>query len=849
MPTFRRILLVCMLLLLSACGGGDSDPPAVAPAISVQPQASPKVSGQALTLTVTATGSTPLHYQWQRDGAEIAGATGASYTIAALATADDGARINVKVSNGAGTVTSDTVTLAVTFLSKDDLVAPTPAVSFSAVRPASGDTVQLVVELANASAISVTPVGEGCGGLRAGSVAGARLATSAAVGDVGVCIVSADITTASGTATYTNEFTVTPRALSGQGLSFKNGVYFPSGAFAGTLANSTVISQVVIPQSLINGGTGIIYVDAANPALSTKAVFKISAVPGYFVANGVVEGGRIRFDLAVAPSFLKDGAATSQRTVSAQLVGADGTLSQPVLANATFLRVGSGPLQISLSFDHSDDVDLHVVTPGNEEIFYASRSDATGGQLDLDSNAGCRLDHVNNENIVWAADAQPRAGRYKVRVDLYESCSQAPVNYTLKVVNCGVVSTYTGSFVPANADFGGLGSGREVAQVDYAPCSGFSVAGRATYDDYPVALTGPATTATELPIRHATVEVRQLAGDTLLATTSTDENGDYSARFSMATPAKYYVKVIASQDNASVRQKVVNAAGALYAIRSAELDAAVTAQVVQADLRARRDASFAEAFNIFDLGVNAFKESASHVTLSLPVLTWQWTRGGATCGGLASCYRHSEAKIFVLSTVADEDAYDDAVLAHEFGHFFMQHLSAERLTGGEHSSSRRSPPQLAWSEGAATFFGQQVLRSPQYLDSNAVTTFALNLETLPAAVPVGTAGGALDGTLSEATVAAILWDIADNAQDSVAQGATTVKDVISNGDAVFATLLGMKGGTDRAAAGPELVDFLDIYLCKNYAVWEATAGSNFRGLITIINGFPYTTAGKPACQP
>ena len=64
--------------------------------------------------------------------------------------------------------------------------------------------------------------------------------------------------------------------------------------------------------------------------------------------------------------------------------------------------VGSGPIQVSLSWVGQVDVDLHVTPPAGGDIYWGDRSDSTGGTLDLDSNAGCSIDNVNNENIVWA---------------------------------------------------------------------------------------------------------------------------------------------------------------------------------------------------------------------------------------------------------------------------------------------------------------------------------------------------------------------------------------------------------------------------------------------------------------
>lgn len=88
--------------------------PAVVPAsISAQPADQSVPMGLPATYSVTAAGSSP-QYQWARNGAEIAGATGSTYVTPATGFADTGSRFTVTVSNSAGTVTSHAALLTVT---------------------------------------------------------------------------------------------------------------------------------------------------------------------------------------------------------------------------------------------------------------------------------------------------------------------------------------------------------------------------------------------------------------------------------------------------------------------------------------------------------------------------------------------------------------------------------------------------------------------------------------------------------------------------------------------------------------------------------------------------------------
>jgi glucose/arabinose dehydrogenase len=83
------------------------------PTILTQPADQTVAVGQPATFSVSASGTPPLTYQWQRDGLDIAGATSTSYTIASAQLVDNGARFRVRVSNVAGSPFSNEATLTV----------------------------------------------------------------------------------------------------------------------------------------------------------------------------------------------------------------------------------------------------------------------------------------------------------------------------------------------------------------------------------------------------------------------------------------------------------------------------------------------------------------------------------------------------------------------------------------------------------------------------------------------------------------------------------------------------------------------------------------------------------------
>ncbi|MCK9995419.1 MAG: putative Ig domain-containing protein [Candidatus Krumholzibacteria bacterium] len=83
------------------------------PTIVVQPVNKTVIEGQAATFSVIAAGTGPLAYQWQKNQADIPGATGSSYNSGGTTLADDGAMFRCVVTNSEGQAISDEALLTV----------------------------------------------------------------------------------------------------------------------------------------------------------------------------------------------------------------------------------------------------------------------------------------------------------------------------------------------------------------------------------------------------------------------------------------------------------------------------------------------------------------------------------------------------------------------------------------------------------------------------------------------------------------------------------------------------------------------------------------------------------------
>jgi hypothetical protein len=111
---------------------------------------------------------------------------------------------------------------------------------------------------------------------------------------------------------------------------------------------------------------------------------------------------------------------------------------------------GNPRFNLQFSNGNNVDLDLHVRTPNNSEIYFGNTS-AQNGSLDVDCICGS-CGSTGNENIFWTDGSAP-SGTYKAWVYYYGDCgsSGATSTYTLRVMqNNTVVATYTGTLSATN---------------------------------------------------------------------------------------------------------------------------------------------------------------------------------------------------------------------------------------------------------------------------------------------------------------------------------------------------------------------------------------------------------------
>lgn len=177
--------------------------------------------------------------------------------------------------------------------------------------------------------------------------------------------------------------------------------------------------------SFITGGTTTLEVDGAT---FDGLIIALQGVDGYVDVD--YAAGRSSADVAVTLEGDLPAGSFTLRVAGRQGSNVGSYVTIPV----SVVQVGSGgPIQVSVSWDTPSDVDLHVIDPSGEEIYFANPESATGGELDLDSNPACSIDGVNNENITWDDADNPASGTYTVLVHYWSPCSQGTTNYIVTV--------------------------------------------------------------------------------------------------------------------------------------------------------------------------------------------------------------------------------------------------------------------------------------------------------------------------------------------------------------------------------------------------------------------------------
>jgi len=100
----------------------------------------------------------------------------------------------------------------------------------------------------------------------------------------------------------------------------------------------------------------------------------------------------------------------------------------------------TGDLCCRLSWSNLDDLDLHMVEPNGGYIYFGcKKSHYTGGQLDVDMNAGTGRTRTPVENIFYKSKAKMTEGDYRLHVNNYQQRESIDVGFDVEMDFMGTV--------------------------------------------------------------------------------------------------------------------------------------------------------------------------------------------------------------------------------------------------------------------------------------------------------------------------------------------------------------------------------------------------------------------------
>ncbi|MDH4200880.1 MAG: hypothetical protein OEV66_10950, partial [Spirochaetia bacterium] len=328
------------------------------------------------------------------------------------------------------------------------------------------------------------------------------------------------------------------------------------------------------------------------------------------------------------------------------------------------------------------------------------------------------------------------------------------------------------------------------------------ITGKVTYDFVPTldaAHGGPKldyASITAKPARRVTVELLD-SSDTAIASTATDDNGEYSLpisgdykkiRVTAEVLANAYLKdglgtenCNGSSWNITVADNTVgNAvfAGVKDIKDKSNIDVHFTVDPAKADVNSRSAAPFA----ILDTLVTEM-EKICEVTpdIHFPQLYVYWSPDNVpstyldiSVGYIVTSHfglsKDSSGKLYPSLYIlgqkdVDTDEYDRHIIAHEYGHYVESQIFRADSIGGTHSSLDSLDPRVSFSEGFGNAISAMTLNNPSYVDTSGTGEsggFGFAINNAPT--------GDMTTIYSEFAVHYLLWSLYENTDGTTNSG-------------------------------------------------------------------------------
>jgi hypothetical protein len=412
-------------------------PPPVAPTITMQPGNQSVTAGQTATFTVAATGTTPMTYQWQKNGSAISGAMSSAYTTPVTTTSDNAAQFNVVVTNSAGSATSSAAILAVTSKSYTLITVPS-SLSFSWQVGSPAPVAQIIKVMDNSpncEPITIT-TNQSWLTVSPGSACTAPLMLSVSVNTAGLTTGSSSGNVIVNGPTELNS----PFAISVT-LTVSSGAIAPS--ITTQPANETVTAGQTATFTMVAGGTAPLGYQWRKNAVNISGATSASYTTP---ATATTDSGST-FDVVVSNTAGSVTSTMATLTVSAAPVAGIQLSSNPI--NFGNDVVGSNSTQL-LIITNTGTATL-TITQVNES---GSAFSTSGFSLPFSVNAG-------KGTTMTVAFLPTAVGAASGSISIVSNAPASPTSVSL--TGTGIAATFTLGISPASLSFGNVTTGTSSA--------------------------------------------------------------------------------------------------------------------------------------------------------------------------------------------------------------------------------------------------------------------------------------------------------------------------------------------------------------------------------------------------
>lgn len=423
---------------------------------------------------------------------------------------------------------------------------------------------------------------------------------------------------------------------------------------------------------------------------------------------------------------------------------------------------------------------------------------------------------------------------------------------------------------------GGGSSGGGSEPIPTGPT--YNVSGSATFDFVPITSSGLDYENTiQKPVRNVIIQARRPSDNAVVATTNTDDNGDFTIAIPQALTT-YYIAILAKMSSPNITIEDNTASNAVYLAQDSVKTNSGDVTLANINLPSGWSGTnaaggyngtrYSAPFAILDTIYTAHKKILdSRPSFTLPALKVNWSVNNYPSGvytpstGAIVTSHFDGSELYILGKAeTDSDEHDHHVIVHEWGHFVEDKISRSDSLGGQHSSGDKLNMSLAFGEGFGNALSAIIL-DPEttYRDS-----MGDNQQTIAVSMNIESGADLNKGWFSETSVQQLLFDVYDGANeafDTVSLGVGPIIDVLSGSQkttpgftSIFSFIsylkaqnAGSANAINNLTANKNISNVADIYgtgetndggdpdtlpiynvLANNVAVSLDLGGSNFR---------------------